>query len=81
MNTTEIRKKLYEYIKVAEDKKIKAIYTIIESDINDMDKGLNDEQLIAELEKRSSDLKAGKDKGVAWEELKKGISSQKPDGH
>jgi hypothetical protein len=81
MNTSAIRNKLHEYIKVAEDKKIKAIYTIIEKDINEMDKELDEDQLIAELEKRSSDLKTGKDKGATWEELKKGLSIHKPDEH
>lgn len=33
MNTSTIRQKLYEYIRVADDKKVKAIYTIIESDV------------------------------------------------
>ena len=56
---------------MADDKKVKAIYTIIESEINEMNPWWNDERFIAELDKRSSDLKSGKDKGVAWEELKK----------
>lgn len=73
MNTSAIRKKLYDYIKVAEDKKVKALYTIIESDINEMDSWHKDEQLLAELEKRSSDLKLGIDKGVSWEEIKKSL--------
>jgi len=71
MNTSTIRQKLFEYIKVADDKKVKAIYTIIESEINEMNPWWNDEHFIAELDKRSSDLKSGKDKGVTWEELKK----------
>ena len=75
MNTTTIRQKLHEYIKVADDKKVKAIYTIVESDINEMNEWWNDENFIAELDKRSSDLKSGKDKGVAWEELKKELFS------
>jgi hypothetical protein len=75
MNTSTIRQKLYEYIKVADDKKVKAIYTIVENDINEMNEWWNDENFIAELDKRSSDLKSGKDKGVAWEELKKELFS------
>jgi recombinational DNA repair protein RecR len=73
MNTSAIRKKLYDYIKVAEDKKVKALYTIIENDINEMDSWHKDKKLLAELEKRSSDLKLGVDKGVSWEELKKNL--------
>lgn len=32
-STTEIRQKLFEYIRLANDKKVKAFYTIIESEI------------------------------------------------
>lgn len=71
MNTTTIRKKLQEYIKVADEKKVKAIYTIVENEINEMNQWWNDEQLIAELDKRSADLKSGKDQGITWDELKK----------
>lgn len=73
MNTTTIRKKLSEYIKVADDKKVKAIYTIVEREINEMDQWWNDKNLIEELNSRSADLKSGKDKGIEWNELKEGI--------
>ena len=71
MNTSTIRKKLSEYIKVADDKKVKAIYTIIESDLNEIYEWWNDQELIAELDRRSDDLKSGKDIGHLWEEAKK----------
>ena len=71
MNTSTIRKKLSEYIKVADDKKVKAIYTIIESDLNEIYEWWNDQELIAELDRRSDDLKSGKDNGHLWEEVKK----------
>jgi len=80
MDTATIRQRLYDYIKVADDKKVKAIYTIIESDINKMDEWWNDENLIAELDKRSSDLKSGKDLGVSWEELKNELFSSTRNG-
>ena len=80
MNTTTIRQKLHEYIKVADDKKVKAMYTIVESDINEMNEWWNDESFIAELDKRSSDLKSGKEKGVTWDELKKELLKSTPDG-
>jgi len=71
MNTSAIRQKLYEYIKVADDKKVKAIYTIIESEVNELYEWWNDRDLMAELDCRSADLKSGKDKGYPWEEVKK----------
>ncbi|MDP3913134.1 MAG: hypothetical protein Q8R96_05280 [Bacteroidota bacterium] len=80
MNTSTIRQRLYDYIKVADDKKVKAIYTAIENDISEMDNWWDDETLIAELDKCSSDLKSGKDKGVNWAELKRKLVSQTSNG-
>jgi len=70
MDTSTIRQKLQDYIMGADDKKVNAIYTIIESDINEMHEWWNDEVLIAELDRRSQDLKNGNDKGKPWEEVK-----------
>ena len=78
MNTSTIRKKLSEYIKVADDKKIKAIYTIVEGEINEMNQWWNDKDLVEELNTRSADLKSGKDEGIGWEELKNRIKKSSP---
>ncbi|MFI5124059.1 MAG: hypothetical protein ACHQDF_01965 [Chitinophagales bacterium] len=78
MTATNIRHKLYDYIRVAEDKKVKAIYTMLEEEIEEVYDYWNDKDFIAELEKRSSDFKSGKVKGVKWEDAKALIlSSQK----
>ena len=45
-----------------------------------MDEWCNDENLIAELDTRSSDLKTGKDLGVSWEELKNELFSSTRNG-
>ena len=71
MNTSAIRQKLFEYIRVADDKKVKAIYTIIENEVNELYEWWNDKDLLKELDIRSADLKSGKDKGHQWEEVKK----------
>ena len=55
MNTATIGQKLYEYIRVADDKKVKAIYTIIESDANELYEWWNDKDLIKKLDSRSTD--------------------------
>ena len=70
MNTTAIRQKLYEYIRAADDKKVKAIYTIIESHPNENDEWWNDKGFITALDRISSDLKSGADKGYLWEEVR-----------
>ena len=54
---------MHEYISTADDKKVKAICTIIESDLNEIYECWNDKDLIAELDLRSDDLTSGRDKG------------------
>ena len=70
MDTLMIRQKLYEYIKVADDKKVEAIYTIVKEEINEPYEWWNDDELIMELDRRSTDLKSGKDVGALWIDAK-----------
>jgi len=70
MTTAAIRHKLYDYIRVAEDKKVKAIYTMLAGEIEEDYDYWNDKNFVAELEKRSADLKSGTTEGVSWEEAK-----------
>ena len=76
MDTLMIRQKLYEYIKVADDKKVEAIYTIVKEEINEPYEWWNDEELIMELDRRSADLKSGKDAGVSWVDTKDRLLSR-----
>lgn len=80
MTTTNIRQKLYDYIRVAENKKVKAIYTMLEDEIEEVYDHWRDKNFIAELEKRSADFKSGKVKGVKWEDARARIqpSSKMP---
>ena len=73
MTTTAIRQRLYEYIRIADKKKVKAIYTMVEDEFNESSDWTKDEQFMAELEKRSAEYKSGKVKGVPWEVAKKEI--------
>jgi hypothetical protein len=75
MNTATIREKLYEYIRVADDKKVRAIYTIIENDVVEPYEWWNDNELLTELDNRSEQIKSGNDPGMLWEEAKKEILS------
>ncbi len=70
MSTASIRQKLYDYIRAAEDRKVKAIYTMLEEEIEEIYDHWNDNAFVAELEKRSADVKAGKSKTVSWEKAK-----------
>jgi hypothetical protein len=73
MNTSAIRQKLYEYIRVADDKKVKAIFTMVEDEVNEISKWWEDKETIDELDRRSAALKSGKDQGTTWEAAKKRI--------
>ncbi|PSL48692.1 hypothetical protein CLV51_10116 [Chitinophaga niastensis] len=73
MKTATIRQKLYEYIRVADDKKVKAIFTLVEDEANEIINWWEHVDVINELEKRSADLKSGKDKGISWGKTKKKI--------
>ena len=69
MSTTEIRQKLFDYIRVADDKKVKAIYTIIENEIKE-EADIWTDEFLQELNKRTGDFESGKVKGYTWAEVK-----------
>ena len=73
MTSTSIRQKLYDYIRDAEDKKVKTIYSMLEQQIEETHEYWKDKEFVAELNKRSADYKSGKVKGVAWSKAKAGI--------
>lgn len=72
MITTAIRKQLHNYLEVAEDKKIKAIYTMMEAEIRESAVEYTDE-FKAELDKRNADYKSGKAKMITAGESRKRI--------
>jgi hypothetical protein len=75
MDTLEIRQKLFDYIRDADDKKVKAIYTMIETDIDQKAEIWTDD-FIEELNKRTLDFESGKSKGRTWEEVKAGLKQR-----
>lgn len=82
MTSNALRYKLYDYIKVADEKKLKAIYNLLEEEIEAAAEWWKDKQVVAELDIRYEALKSGKDKGVTKEELAAMIdkSRQKKNG-
>ncbi len=69
MTTTEIRNILHQFIDTAQDKKIKAIYTVVEAEI-ERGSHWEDEAFVTEMNKRSAELESGKVKGYTWEQVK-----------
>ena len=80
MSTIEIRQKLFEYIRVADDKKVKAIYTIIENEIEE-ETDIWTDDFLEELKRRTADIESGKVTGLSWQEVKtraKEFAKEKP---
>jgi hypothetical protein len=76
MNNTNlaIRHKLYDYIRVADDKKLNAIYNLLENEIEQTAEWWKDKGFVDELAHRYKALENGTDKGFTSEELKSSVS-------
>ena len=72
MTTVAIRKKLVDYLQVADDKKIKAMYALLEDEIEQEGLEYSDD-LKAELDKRLAGYKSGKVKMITAVESKKRV--------
>jgi putative addiction module component (TIGR02574 family) len=66
MRTTEIKQQLHNYIDTVEDKKLKAIYTLLEADMYHISQ-LSDSQKI-ELDKRMAEHENGIGRTFTWDE-------------
>lgn len=73
MSSAAIRNKLYEYIRVADDKKLHAIYNLLENDIEQTAEWWKDKQFIKELDSRSKALDNGTDRGYTIGQLEESI--------
>lgn len=69
MTTSSIREKLYDFIKVAEDKKVKAIYMILEDEITEKAEWWKDKVFMKELDNRYKAWETGKEKGYKLDEV------------
>ena len=69
MSTIEIRRKLFDYIRDADDKKVKAIYTMVEDQIAAKNDIWTDE-FVNEMNSRTADFESGRVGGSSWEEVK-----------
>jgi putative addiction module component (TIGR02574 family) len=70
MNTTTIRERLSEYIRFADDKKVKAIYTMVEEEIIEQLDLWKDKDFLDELDRRMDDLESGRVKGSTLDQIK-----------
>ncbi len=69
-----IRNKLYDFIRVADNKKLHAIYNLLQNDIDNTLEWWKDKAFIAELDRRYQSLENGTDKGYTLDELETSIN-------
>ncbi len=74
MTNAILKKKLHEYIDLADEKKLKAIYVMVEDDLERFENNWEDENFVAEIEKRSAAIKNGGAKTYTWEEVQQRAS-------
>ncbi|HZE83101.1 MAG TPA: hypothetical protein VE035_02285 [Puia sp.] len=71
--SASIRHKLYDYIRVADDKKLSAIYNLLENEIEETNEWWKDKAFVAELDSRYEALESGVDKGFTVAQLEASI--------
>ena len=78
MTTEAIRGKVQNYLDAIDDKKIKAIYTILKSEIEETlaEYSLTENQL-SEVKERRKDYLSGKYEMMSWEEVKRQLGRKK----
>jgi DNA primase catalytic subunit len=75
MNTATIREKLYDYIRIADEKKIKAIYWMLEDEIVERVSWWKDKAFTDELDKEFNAWKSGKEKSYSLKEASEGLEA------
>ena len=77
MTVAAIRERLYDYIRVADDKKVEAIYNLLGDQIASIDDWSNDKEFVAELDERVRRYKEGIEPAYTWDELEASIEERK----
>ena len=73
-SVTAIRHKLYDYIRVADDKKLHAIFNLLEDDIEQTNEWWHNKEFTQELDRRYTALENGTDKGFTTGQLERSVN-------
>jgi len=73
MQPLTTREKLYDYIRDDDDKKVEAIYSLLENDIKETNEWWQDKSLVSTLDKEYKDWKSGKEKVYSVKEVQAGL--------
>jgi hypothetical protein len=68
MSSAALREKLQGYIRIADEKKLKAIYNLLENEIEDAGEWWQDKNFVKELDNRYEKWLKGKEKAYSIEE-------------
>lgn len=68
MDTIDLRQKLHHYIETAQDKKVKAIFTMVEDEIEETYNYWKDESFVSELKRRQKAYIEGSSKTYSLEQ-------------
>ena len=74
MKTSELKEKLHNYIETAQEKKLKAIYTMVEEEIDQTNDYWEDEEFVAELHRREKAYLDGTAKTYTFHETMLGVN-------
>jgi hypothetical protein len=77
MTAAAIREKLYDFIRVADEKKLKGLYMMLEDEITDELEWWKDKAFVKDLDKRYEAWESGKEKGYSQTELDASIEQLK----
>ncbi len=77
MKTAAIRDKLNDYIRIADDEKIKAMYVLFKHEINTELAWWQNNDFIKELDADYKKWKSGKAKGYTIDEVKESINQMR----
>ncbi len=69
MKNLKLKQKLHQYIEMADEKKLKAIYVMVEDEIEEKYDIWNNKDFVAEIERRTSEMENGSAKTYTWDEV------------